>query len=253
MRVDKIDDPKKKSEICERVLRALPQWFAIESALSDYIKDVQEMETWAATDKEALGFISVKKHNAKTAEIHIMGVLPKYHAKGIGKELVRTVEKSLSSQGFEFLTVKTLSGSRPDEYYDKTRSFYLNYGFAPIEEFKTLWGKANPCLLMLKRLAPTSYAVIFTSKRTDGDQDAYDKASKRMVELAKEQEGFIKVESARGPDGFGVTVSYWETLEDIKKWKSHSEHLIAQDFGRAKWYESFTTRICRVEREYSSR
>lgn len=30
-----------------------------------------------------------------------------------------------------------------------------------------------------------------------------------------------------------------------------SEHKIAQEFGRAKWYESFTTRVCKVEREYN--
>ena len=37
----------------------------------------------------------------------------------------------------------------------------------------------------------------------------------RMVELATGQPGFLGVESARGPDGIGITVSYWSSLEAI--------------------------------------
>lgn len=74
--------------------------------------------------------------------------------------------------------------------------------------------------------------------------------AERMVELAKIQKGFLGMESSRGSDGFGITVSYWQTLEDISAWKSNSEHKIAQEFGRSKWYESFSTRVCKVEREY---
>lgn len=73
----------------------------------------------------------------------------------------------------------------------------------------------------------------------------------RMVELAKDQKGFLGIESSRGIDGFGITVSYWSTQEDIAAWKLNSEHKIAQEFGRSKWYESFTTRVCKVEREYA--
>lgn len=74
----------------------------------------------------------------------------------------------------------------------------------------------------------------------------------RMIELAREQKGFLGIESSRGTDGFGITVSYWATEEDILAWKANSEHKIAQEFGRSKWYDSFTTRVCKVEREYSS-
>lgn len=51
------------------------------------------------------------------------------------------------------LSVKTLSESRPDEEYDRTRQFYLGIGFIPIEEFKTLWGEHNPCLLLIKEIS----------------------------------------------------------------------------------------------------
>ncbi|HEX7673582.1 MAG TPA: antibiotic biosynthesis monooxygenase [Bdellovibrio sp.] len=94
------------------------------------------------------------------------------------------------------------------------------------------------------------YAVIFSSQRNSSDCAGYEQMAERMVELAKIQKGFLGMESSRGSDGFGITVSYWQTLEDISAWKSNSEHKIAQEFGRSKWYESFSTRVCKVEREY---
>lgn len=69
-----------------------------------------------------------------------------------------------------------------------------------------------------------------------------------MVELAKKQPGFLGVESARNE--VGITVSYWESLEAIKNWKQNSDHLLAQRYGREKWYSHYKTRICKVERDY---
>lgn len=122
VRIMKIEDPEEKSLACEKILRSLPQWFGIESAILDYIKDVRTMETWVAIDSNAVGFISLNKHNQQTAEIHVMGLLPEFHGKKFGSELIRVAEESLLSQGFKFLTVKTLSESRPDVNYDKTES-----------------------------------------------------------------------------------------------------------------------------------
>jgi len=33
-------------------------------------------------------------------------------------------------------------------------------------------------------------------------------------------------------------------------WKQQVEHLEVQRMGKAKWYESYRVRICRVERDY---
>jgi heme-degrading monooxygenase HmoA len=90
---------------------------------------------------------------------------------------------------------------------------------------------------------PPYYAVIFTSLRTD-KENGYAAASKRMVELAILQPGFLGVESAR--EDLGITVSYWESLEAIKNWKQQSEHLLAQQRGRDYWYSAYKTRICKV-------
>ncbi|GAA0356368.1 antibiotic biosynthesis monooxygenase family protein [Bacillus horti] len=96
-------------------------------------------------------------------------------------------------------------------------------------------------------LKPPYYAVIFTSERTEGTQ-GYGEMAEEMVKLASIQPGFLGVESAR--EGLGITVSYWESLEAIQKWKQNERHLIAQSKGKSEWYLRYKTRICKVERDY---
>jgi heme-degrading monooxygenase HmoA len=92
------------------------------------------------------------------------------------------------------------------------------------------------------------YAVIFTSKRTSLD-DGYGEMAQKMIDLAKEQMGFLGVDSARNE--IGITVSYWESLTAISNWKNNMDHLDAQEKGKQKWYENYTVRIAKVEKEYS--
>ena len=94
---------------------------------------------------------------------------------------------------------------------------------------------------------PPYYAVIFTSLRTAGD-DGYGAMAEAMAELARQQPGYLGMESAR--DGLGITVSYWTDLESIAAWKANVKHLAAQEAGRERWYSHFKTRIARVERDY---
>jgi heme-degrading monooxygenase HmoA len=94
---------------------------------------------------------------------------------------------------------------------------------------------------------PPYFAVIFTSVRTDGD-NGYSEISARMVELVKDQDGFLGMESARNE--IGITVSYWRDLESIKKWRENMEHTFAREKGRSDWYQSFKVRIAKVERDY---
>jgi glutathione S-transferase len=100
------------------------------------------------------------------------------------------------------------------------------------------------------RSAQHCFAVIFSSKRTAALPEAYDAASKAMVELAATQPGFLGVESARGADGFGITVSYWDSLEAIRRWKDVPSHVAVQAKGKQTFYERYEVRVCSVERGY---
>jgi heme-degrading monooxygenase HmoA len=97
---------------------------------------------------------------------------------------------------------------------------------------------------------PPYYAVVFSSARREGDEREYADAARRMVELAAEQPGFLGVESVRGADGFGITVSYWRDEASIRAWREHAAHAVAQRAGRERWYERFTIRVARVERAH---
>jgi len=96
---------------------------------------------------------------------------------------------------------------------------------------------------------PPYYAVIFTSLRTEGDR-GYGKTAERMIELASQQPGFLGVETARGDDGLGITVSYWTSEEAIANLKANAEHRLAQEAGRKTWYADYRLRIAKVERAY---
>ncbi len=68
-----------------------------------------------------------------------------------------------------------------------------------------------------------------------------------MFELAQKQKGYLGIESARSE--IGLSVTYWETLEDIANWRNQAEHKLAQAEGYAIWYKAFATRVCKVERD----
>jgi heme-degrading monooxygenase HmoA len=94
---------------------------------------------------------------------------------------------------------------------------------------------------------PPYYAVIFSSILRI-DDPAYHWMSERMAELVDRQPGFLGWESARSPEGLGITVSYWASLEAVAHWKEQHEHRIAQRRGQEVWYARYTIRIAHVER-----
>jgi len=96
-------------------------------------------------------------------------------------------------------------------------------------------------------MKPPYYAVIFTSLLSE-NTEGYLEMATQIENLAKQQSGFLGMDSAR--EEIGITISYWESLDAIKIWKSNVDHLVAQKQGKKKWYLSYKVRICKVEREY---
>ncbi|MFI7580970.1 antibiotic biosynthesis monooxygenase [Kocuria kalidii] len=98
---------------------------------------------------------------------------------------------------------------------------------------------------------PPYVAVIFSSRRSASTpEDGYGAAARQMDEPAQQQPGFLAVESARNPDGFGITVSCWETVQHARDWKQVTTHLEAQRRGARDWYVDYTVRVATVERQY---
>jgi heme-degrading monooxygenase HmoA len=94
---------------------------------------------------------------------------------------------------------------------------------------------------------PPYVAVIFAS-RSSADTAGYAEAAQRMVELAARQPGFLGVDSTRGPDGTGITVSYWVDEDAVRAWRADVEHTEARRTGRQRWYDEFSVRVAHVSR-----
>lgn len=96
---------------------------------------------------------------------------------------------------------------------------------------------------------PPYYVVVFTNTKTHS-QAGYGEMAERMESLARDQPGFLGIESA-GDARAAITLSYWSSLEDIRAWRAHLEHLEAQSKGRELWYSGYRLRVALVEREVS--
>lgn len=150
-----------RAHVCERVLRALPDWFGIEKSILDYIRDAQTLPTWCAyADGTPVGFLTLRSHTSSTSEIHVMGILPEWHRRGIGRQLVDAVVAACRAQGLHFLTVRTLAATHPDPGYGLTRCFYEAMGFRPLEIFPTHWDEANPCLMLARPIAAATTVTV---------------------------------------------------------------------------------------------
>lgn len=146
-----IEEVMSKKIIAEEVLYDLPEWFGIPESTREYIEDSVQMPFFAAfTETGVAGFLTVKVNNSYTAEIHVMGIKKEHHRKGIGKELYNACYAWCKNKGYEYLQVKTLDESHPDVNYAITRKYYFSMGFRPLECLPDLWGKENPCLIMVQ-------------------------------------------------------------------------------------------------------
>ena len=98
--------------------------------------------------ERAQGFIAYKPTSPYAGEIHVMGVRPDRHRKGLGRALFQALYAYAKEAGCRFLTVKTVEmGRYPD--YDLTNRFYQAMGFVELECFPNLWDEANPCQIYI--------------------------------------------------------------------------------------------------------
>lgn len=93
-------------------------------------------------------------------------------------------------------------------------------------------------------------AVIFMSTRTGADAEGYAKAAEAMDMRAAAQPGYRGMESARGTDGRGITVSFWADEASAKAWRDDPEHRAIRDLGRGRWYECYDLVVAEVTRDY---
>jgi coenzyme F420-0:L-glutamate ligase/coenzyme F420-1:gamma-L-glutamate ligase len=150
--VVEIIDPAERSRLAEAVLRDLPEWFGIEEATRRYVEAAATLPTFAV--EPDIGFLCLKQHTPRAAELCVMGVRRKHHRRGIGRALVAEAESWCRAHGIRYLHVKTLGPSRSSRGYDATRAFYEAQGFVALEEIHGFWDEENPALILVKDVGP---------------------------------------------------------------------------------------------------
>ena len=92
------------------------------------------------------------------------------------------------------------------------------------------------------------FVVIFKAKIRQLD-DEYSKIAERMRQLAISEFGCLEF-SAITEGSQEIALSYWPDEKKIRNWKKASEHLIAQEIGKEKWYGCYEVQICEIKRQY---
>jgi GNAT superfamily N-acetyltransferase len=140
------------AEACDAIIRALPDWFGLESGIADCAAAVRSQDGLVAelADGAVAGFLTWVRHFPASAEITWMAVAPDEHRRGLGRALIAALAERLTLDGARLLLVKTLSERGDSEHYDRTRAFYLATGFLPLQEMPELWDAENPALLLVR-------------------------------------------------------------------------------------------------------
>lgn len=93
-------------------------------------------------------------------------------------------------------------------------------------------------------------AMIFMAMRTSADAEGYAEAATAMEQLAALQPGYRGIESTRGGDGFGITVSFWADEASALAWKHNADHARIREIGRTRWYQRYEIAVAQIGRSY---
>lgn len=148
--IHQITNKDNKEWIAEAILKDLPEWFGLPESTQEYITESRDLPFVAYyKDDVPVGFAVIKETSKYSCDIFVMGVLKKYHGKGIGRKLYEALELLAKRAGYEYMQVKTVQSGIYKEY-DATNEFYRAMGFRELEVFPELWDPWNPCQIYIK-------------------------------------------------------------------------------------------------------
>ena len=149
--IKEVKDEEPKMAVVAEVLKDLPEWFGIPESTQAYIEGAKDLQVWATyQEDDLLGFVSLSYSSEDCAEIDCLGVKKAHQGRGIGSQLLATLE-SEACKKVDYLQVKTVAeGSNKN--YDRTNVFYRSLGFKKLEIFPQLWDPQNPCQILIKKI-----------------------------------------------------------------------------------------------------
>jgi heme-degrading monooxygenase HmoA len=71
-----------------------------------------------------------------------------------------------------------------------------------------------------------------------------------MTALVQTMAGFVSMTGYASDDGDEVAMFRFASLEALRAWREHPEHVVAQQRGRDEFYASYQIEVCEVVRAY---
>ena len=140
---------------CAAILSDLPEWFDVSESTRSYIEALSYLPAVVVDHEDrVIGFVSIRSHNDRSAEIDVMALQRESHRSGVGQALVKWCLEWCRSNGVTWLHVKTRGPTTPDPFYERTRQFYEAVGFDPLFESQTLWGAEDAALILICKVEP---------------------------------------------------------------------------------------------------
>ena len=94
--------------------------------------------------------------------------------------------------------------------------------------------------------------VVFTSRlRADANVEEYAELGNVMYSLAEQNPGFVSYSEYSSQDGETVALICFKTLDELEQWRTHPEHVKAQQAGRERFYASYSMKVCTTVRQYA--
>lgn len=93
------------------------------------------------------------------------------------------------------------------------------------------------------------YVVIFRAQAQSLDAE-YSAMAGQLRQMALDQFGCLDF-TAVAENGSEIALSYWPDQASIRNWKQASEHLLAQQFGRERWYRAYSVEVAQIHRHYA--
>ena len=90
--------------------------------------------------------------------------------------------------------------------------------------------------------------ILFRSRLTNQAGDDYVAADAELMELARQNPGFVASKGFRAEDGERLTVVWWKDAETLRAWREHPRHVEIQRIAREKWYEYYRLEVAEVAR-----
>ena len=140
------------ADVCDTIMRGLPDFFSYEPGLADCAAAVRSQRGWVAElDGDVVGFATWQARTTTSAEITWIAVERERRHGGIGTAIIEALCRRTTPRGYKLALAMT--SARPkdeaiEDTYGPTRAFWSARGFHPLIELD-IW-ETNVALLQVQ-------------------------------------------------------------------------------------------------------